>query len=75
MGSAEDLWFQSCTLSHNIWCNCGDPTSHWIKKWSTTGTSTDDRAGGDGGGIPEDVAVQFSLGFEDGDTTTEDAPR
>nr|QZE12002.1 MAG: ORF2 [Giant panda anellovirus] len=67
MGSVEQRWLESISLSHSCWCHCEDYRRH-IPGWpASTGHTGDD----DDGALTEDIAVHFDLGFT-GDTTTED---
>lgn len=64
-GHRETLWLESCYQTHRLWCECSDWRKH-VPGWQDTGDQT--TGGGDsgtGGDIPDDVLVNFDLGFED----------
>ncbi|ASB17087.1 ORF2 [Lesser panda anellovirus] len=69
-GHSETLWLESCLLTHSLWCKCNDWREHVRKTDSTWRSSTGggDRTGEEGG-VPDEVAVHFDLGFSEEDDT------
>nr|QZE11999.1 MAG: ORF2 [Giant panda anellovirus] len=68
MGSAEELWLQSCTLSHKAWCSCPDYRRH-IPGWPASTTAD---VGQEEGDISDTALVNFDLGYREEDATQED---
>nr|WCS65776.1 ORF2 [Torque teno Leptonychotes weddellii virus 1] len=59
----EALWKQHCSLSHKVFCACGDFLSHF--KWSSGGEDTED-PGDQNGGEEEDPGTESITGGTSG---------
>ncbi|ANK58166.1 ORF2 [Feline anellovirus] len=69
----EQLWLQSCKVSHDIWCACPDWRQHIFPTFAAEGAAWAGTTGTDTGEIEDkdlaDVVVSFDLGepTDDGD--------
>nr|QZE11952.1 MAG: ORF2 [Giant panda anellovirus] len=63
MGTAgEEIWIETIRLSHQLFCSCDNFKDHLLKIWQGTGAvgiPEEDAI------IPEDILVDFDLGFEE----------